>query len=208
MPMRTTFSRTVVATALACLATPLLAVAQAGFHQVQPRGSYLTASPADAPFAPLIINLTGLGNSFNLMPSGILRQAGMWSPDHAAEFCGVFASTPQLFSAASSNRVATAIGAVGAPSCVSQKTFYYGIPTDIAQDFFISTEGLTIDVPNGANYLMIAVEDSQYADNVTPDQSKYGVTVTSVVPEPSTYAMMALGVIGIACVKRRRRISR
>lgn len=193
-----------LAAALAAFATPLLGTAQAGFHQVAPTGSYLTASPFDAPANPLIVSLAGLGNTINLMPSGILREHTLWSPDHQAKFCGVFTSTTELLSPYTSNRVVTPIAATGAPACVSQATFYFGIQTDFPEDFLIPEIGVTVGVPMGANFLMIAAEDSQYEDNATPDQSVYGVTVSSVVPEPSTHALMAFGLAGIVFATRKR----
>lgn len=91
----------------------------------------------------------------------------------------------------------------------------------LGQVFFVG-DGFTsgavqqiFDVPNGASFLYFGIADGgsffgdpgYYDDNVGTFNTQYAVTgAQSVVPEPSTYALMAAGLGMIAAFSRKRRV--
>ncbi len=84
-------------------------------------------------------------------------------------------------------------------------TLVDNLDTTIPQDFYIP---VTVVVPQNANYLVVGVLDSAYADNSTNGLAVSvndigAVSAESSVPEPNTYALM-LGGMGALVLLRRR----
>jgi hypothetical protein len=198
----------VAALAALCLAVP--ASAQT-FFQVSPTGSFYRTS-SETPSAPRIIDLAGFlgATSLALKPEGQLQVAGPWSPMHDAVFCAAFSSTNTLLASSEQQRVPGAVISTASSSspCVTGNTFYGGAATNITQDFFIPFAGLEVAVPTGANFLFVSVFDDYYSDNTSPDPSKYGLMVTSTVPEPSTALLLATGLVVVVATNARRRTGR
>ena len=81
--------------------------------------------------------------------------------------------------------------------------------TTIAQDFQVLDSpygGTTVVVPNSANFLIIGVLDSFYADNTGNLSVELTLDPSSGVPEPGSYAMVLAGVAGLVALRRLRRI--
>lgn len=200
-------------TALAVAVTGMAAPLQAQtFYQVSPTGSFYRTS-SETPAAPLIISLADyLGaTSLHLKPGGKLQVAGGGSPVHDAVFCAVFSTSNDLLASTEQQRVPGALtsSASSDSPCVTGNTLYGGAPTDLTQDFFVPFAGLEVGVPAGANYLFVSVFDDYYSDNVSPNPSAYGITVTptviSTVPEPSSMLLLGAGLAGLVAVRRSRR---
>lgn len=198
--------------------TPSIASAQLTssptFFAVDPTGMYLRGEGAFG--FPLILDLgpASDGRSLQLNPTGLLQVAGAGSPSHDAVFCGIFSSSSALLAPSELNRV---VGAVAPPSnvfgsCSTGPTFYSHLTTDVAYDFFIPFEGLSVSVPNESRFLFVAVPDDYAPDNLSPDPSQYGIRVSmsnTTVPEPSSFALSGIGLTLVALVaSRRRRLNR
>jgi hypothetical protein len=177
------------------------------FYQVSPTGSFYRTS-SETPSAPLIISLADyLGaTSLSIKPRGQLQVAGRSSPVHDAVFCAVFSSSNTLLGSSLQQRVPGAIAtdATTESPCATGNTFYGGVPTNIAEDFFIPFAGLDVTIPTGAQYLFVSVPDDYYSDNVSPNASQYGVMVTATVPEPSSLLLLTSALVAFAAARYRR----
>jgi hypothetical protein len=97
------------------------------------------------------------------------------------------------------------------PDYVSKPSYYgnsYADPlmtlsTDIAQDFNISTAGVTLTIPTTAQFIFFSANDNMFGDNTDPDHN-FGLLITAV-PEPATYAMLGAGLLAIGAAARRKR---
>lgn len=190
------------------------------FFAVDPRASFYRTN-ADAPMTPTMIYLGALaGATLHITPSGGFQAAGSGGPVTAPLFSAIFSTTNVLLSDLSLlNRVP---GAVDANAPYYQNlitmgpTLNGGLPTDIPQDFTIPNgelgDGLSIVVPDAANWLFIDMMDDYYADNTTPDPATFGVYVSiekappvTATPEPASMGLMATGLFGVAGIPRWRR---
>jgi hypothetical protein len=118
---------------------------------------------------------------------------------------GVFSSTSQLGPSNMLNRVTGAIASNG-PPIVTLPTNNGNIPTDIPQDFSISSIGeypdgpfTLVNIPNGANYLFVSVNDSYYGDNYSTDLALHIMPV----PEPGTLFLFAVAGPVVAGLRRK-----
>jgi len=200
-----------------------------GTFSVNSQSSFLYEDSTDSQIGPLFIDLsctTGVttncvnapaGSTLQLIGLGGLCfftfQNGACPGGESPAFLGgAFDSNTSLLAssslnpATSVNRLTGSINA-GVPN-VSQtylRTFYGNVDTTIPNDFFIPTGlGLTIVVPAGAQYLVVGVLDSLYSDN-TGNLSVEINQITSSVPEPATFGLLAAGLGGLALLQRRRR---
>jgi YVTN family beta-propeller protein len=158
------------------LASCILA-AQTVQFPMDPKGAYIftnqnppTGDPPDAPDNPLILSLSSLGIKAGDQISG--QGIGLISlcpgcvemPPYAV--CAVFSSSNTVLPTGGTiNRVPGAIAPdfSHAIQCGTPPTLFGDLPTDIPEDFYLFTEPVT--VPPGAQYLIVALPDSYYADN-------------------------------------------
>ncbi len=84
--------------------------------------------------------------------------------------------------------------------CVTPDTYYGKVSTDIPEDFGISGSGVSIGIPSGAAYLMLAVVDPGVSNN----DGWIKVTIEKVTNEgggfPLEYILAALGVVAVIAV--------
>ena len=185
------------------------------FFTVDPRGSYLRTT-SDVVVSPLFIPLSTFGGagSLFLQPEGILQVAGSGSPRHNAMFCGVFSSSTELLAPGQQFRLPGSVSSAAslAEPCRTSNTFNGRVPTDIADDFLVPFIGWEVGVPTGAAYLAIAVPDDFYADNVSPDPSRYGIRITAIdrapvpVPEPTSGLLLLAGLAALCIMPARARL--
>lgn len=142
----------------------------------------------------------------------------------------VFSATDALISGTTSgdpgqvnvqDRVSGAIGVGGLYDVNAPRTYYGDLPTNIAQDFYISPpnstspgSSVTLVIPAGAAYVFFSPDDNLFYDNTTSASGgygRYGVDIASV-PESSSIVLFAIG-LGVsgrlsrpfpACRRRRR----
>jgi uncharacterized repeat protein (TIGR01451 family) len=147
---------------------------------IDPTGSYLFVntggSTPDVATPPLVINLLSIGAqpgdqivltagglfSFTCYPG--VAGSCVYQPA-AGILCGLFTASATIDPPFQLNRVPGAIQPPvgGYHPCTTGATLFGGLPTDIPQDFLVDTTPVT--VPQGAQYLIVAVQDVFYADN-------------------------------------------
>jgi hypothetical protein len=176
----------------ALLIVGLPVCAAAATYPVNPQGSYIyvnvvgdpsTGKFKDVVVAPTVISLSSLGikegDSINVSTLGDMSFT--CHPGVAGScvissviLCGVFSSSnsilsPGTASAPQINRVPGVVAPTFNPlrPCLTSPSFIGGIATDIPQDFML--DGTAATVPKGAQYLIMAVSDSYYADNADPN---------------------------------------
>ncbi len=157
-------------------------------------------------FAPTILDLTSLsltaGSTITLTAGGSLNYGN--STVLPAVLDAVFSTSNTLNPSNVATRVPGA-AAVGLPSGLTSPvtSTFYGLNNDIAQDFKVTTSGITFTIPNGALYLFIGISDSFMADN----SGNVSINITETIqntPEPATYFMM-LGGLGALALARKFR---
>ncbi len=205
-----------------------------GTFAVSPEGTFSMQDPNDtcsqsfaAPgcnMAPTFISLSSLGiwagDTIGITDVGelcIYRGAGCLMYAASATYLGaVFDSNDVLLGPSNLNRLPGAI-ASGLPniSSVYLNEYYTGASTTIPQDFYVPT---TVVIPPGAQYLVVSVLDSFYADN--SGNGTLGVSLTLIhdppppgsdppgpsdppsVPEPGTSWLAMTGVGGLLGLRR------
>jgi len=160
--------------------------AEAGFdlfYGVNSKGSYLLANGIDHPKPPTIIKLADLGATPGT-PLKITR-VGTWNEltelrdGNETKVGAVFSSTNEIKKDNQRNRIPGAIDAGTNVTTVAYlKCLIFPIcttvPTDIAQDFAV-TNGATLTVPAGAQYLFVApLSDA----GIWGDNSGFGLGVS------------------------------
>jgi hypothetical protein len=173
---------------------------------VDPRGAFLRTCSDSPAYSPLIVSLASLG-----LVAGdtiFIQRVGDWDNGPGGDdFTGlgaVFSSTSALLDPSNLDRITGAIDA-GVDINTGFTNNCPDITTNIAQDFLV-TDGATVVIPTGANYLFFAAVDSLYFDNTDIDND-FGVTiekVTASVPEPGTLALLGLSLAGLAALRRRK----
>jgi len=200
-----------------------------GTFAVNPQSTFLYQTSNDNNVAALFISLTGCtgsnapcvsapaGTTIQVIALGNLCYfSGTGCTEYPAALGGAFDSNNVLVSSASltGGNVDRLTGTVNAPgtediSHVSYfNTFFGNIDTTIPNDFVIPTgNGIAVVVPTGANYLVVGVMDSYYADNSDP-LNNLGVQINEFVPavsEPATLGLLATGLGAFAFLRRERR---
>ena len=187
----------------AIVAAGLSNVALADQFSIAANGTYLKAS--DTVVNPAIIQLSALttpvhaGDTIVIQRLGAVKFNASDTLETGTEMSGVFSATNTLLSSGNLLRVPDAIDA-GVD--FTSPTLAGGVSTDITQDFHIDDaqaglnrhfSSVTIQVPQGANYLFVGIVDNVYSDNVDTN-GDFGVSVT-LVPEPASLAILGLGVL-------------
>ncbi|HEY4330141.1 MAG TPA: PEP-CTERM sorting domain-containing protein [Phycisphaerae bacterium] len=184
---------------------------------VAPTASYLKTDTSDTSASPTIINLSQL--SFTVTPGTtlVLQRLGAFGAtntlpgnvDNKTTLAGVFSSSNSILAPSNLNRVPGALDA--GTDFVSEPTFFGPFSTDISQDFLIDSgtynppvpfSSVIVQVPLGAQYLIVAPTDSFYADNVDPN-GDFALSVTQT-PEPASLAFLGSGVIALLMRRRGR----
>jgi hypothetical protein len=184
---------------------------------VNPQGSYIflntvgggTASePADIVVAPLIINLSSIGlTAGNIISSTAVGDYAyscypntLGCATIPALLCGLFSSSDVILPPGTPadptiNRVPGAItpNFSTVAQCITPPSLFGNVPTDISQDFVLNSALVTI--PTGAQYLIVAVPDSYYADNADPDGS-LAVQIALSAPPTSQLITQSLSPTG------------
>jgi len=190
-----------------------------GFFPVSPQGTFLFQAPTDVcseygipgcSMDPTFINLTSLGVTPGTLLTitdvgGLCVHSGAGCTTYPASstYMGaVFSSTNTILDPSNANRlpnqIAPSTGATLIGFNPNLNTLAGNIPTTIPDDFYIS---VTVVVPANANYLVVGVLDSAYADNSSnylgvelsiPDNIK-----PPSVPEPSSLAFLGMAIVGL-----------
>lgn len=163
--------------ALCALAVPL--AAQATTVPLDPKATYLhTNSDNSVDATP--IALTALG----VVPGQCLHMRRVGDYDNGpggdtfTSMVGVFSSTSTLLGKAELERVPGALEA--GVDVVTSVTYFGSQPTDIPEDFAISTATVTevtVKVPAGAAWIFLSTGDQLFYDNSDPD-ADYGIEFT------------------------------
>lgn len=133
---------------------------------VDPRSSYLYSWEGDPAEAPTVIRLSdyGLkaGDRINLKEFGVFSY-GWGFQEVSTDLCGVFSRDGVVLDRSHLTRVPGAIKSGG--GFLTSETYNGRQWTDIPEDFAIMPQGTTVVIPSGAQYLVLAVNDSNLSDN-------------------------------------------
>jgi hypothetical protein len=156
------------------------------FYGVNSKGSYLLAGGVDHPQPPTIIKLADLGaapgSTLKIDRVGTYNDKTELRDGNATKVGAVFSSTNEIKKDNQRNRIP---GAIDAGTNVTTGSYLKclifpictSVPTDIAQDFAV-TSGATLTVPPGAQYLFVA----PIPDSLTwGDNSGFGLGVSLTV---------------------------
>jgi hypothetical protein len=126
--------------------------------------SFYRIAFSDYATPPRIVSLADIG----LMPGQLIRfhMEGYYTvPRARSRVSVVFSSSSTLLGTLELNRVVDALQS-DAPPFVSGPTYYGGQqPTDIPEDFVVTTENLDVTIPAGAQYMFLGNSDGAYGDN-------------------------------------------
>ena len=199
-----------------------------GIFPVSPQGTFLLQSPNDTcaevnipgcNMSPTFINLVTLGvqagDSIQISGIGGLcfydnPGCTMFPPDLGA----VFSTSNVLLDPSVQNRLPGAIAPGAGATLIGTDpnlfTLVDNLDTTIPQDFYIP---VTVVVPQNANYLVVGVLDSAYADNSSSGLAVSindigAVSAASSVPEPNTYALMLAGMGALVLLRRKASVKR
>jgi len=151
------------------------------FYSVNSKASYLLASASDEPAPPTIISLADIGahagDRLKIARVGTYDDQTELRDGNATKVGAVFSSTSEVKKTSLRNRIP---GAIDAGSDVNTPPYWVlllPIATDISQDFE-ATNGPTVTVPAGANYLILGTipASMKWSDN-----SGFGLGVSVTV---------------------------
>jgi hypothetical protein len=195
--------------------TLLVSTAKSAVIPVDPRETYLWTEPTDTGALPSVaIRLSAHGFSagdwvYMASVGSYWYTKPEWGGQEINNMVGVFSSTDEILPGDQYYRVPGAIGVNGVGAFTSILTWPNNLPKDIQEDFSI-VNGITLQIPAGANYLFISTDDSFCGDNYA-GVNGYGLFIealASPVPESSTILYNALLVLlpfGTCAARRLRK---
>ena len=160
----------------------------------------------DVAVPPLIINLKALGavpgNVITLAAGGTISYSCYPNIPSSSTNCNFVAPTLcALFSSSNTvlppsagvSRVPGAISPISSQvtPCMTFPTLFGGFPTDIPQDFVVT--GSPITVPPGAVFLIVAVADVFYADNMGSPTVTLSLPPLLTIIQPSDGSVIPYG---------------
>ncbi len=156
------FGAAVVALSAACIA-----MSQVSFSG-DARWTYLRTNSDPSP-GTFIVNLAANGFSAGQLVQ--IESTSLWGSNGdggtSRALSGVFSSSNAVGATSVLNRVSGAIDA--GTDFMTPATAIGGLATDIPEDFEISSNSgsplVTIQIPNGASFLMVSPVDSRFSDN-------------------------------------------
>lgn len=209
-----------------------------GTFAVNPQSTFLWESSNDVNVGALFLNLTcpngvnppttdaqgcinaPAGTTLQIIGVGLMCYNTTCPPESSPSLGAAFDSNSTLLNSTNVppgtvNRL-TGTVASGAPTnLVSHNSFlntWYGnVDTTIPNDFYIPVgAGITIVVPAGANFLVLGVLDSYFADNSDPSNT-LAVQINKIsqvvppVPEPASIGLFAAGLAFVGLRRLRAR---
>jgi hypothetical protein len=159
-----------LAAALGLLSVP--AAAQTTTVPLGDKDAYIHihASDTAAPATPLALAGPGAVPGQSLRMKGVGDMDNGPQPDNVCSLIGIFSGSSVLLPPSLLHRVADALDA--GPDFVSGNTFTGNEPTDVPEDFRITSAiqvEAIVEIPAGATHLFVGNHDSQWFDNSDPD---------------------------------------